>query len=343
MKNLSQTKKRIGWIDYTKGIGIFLVVIGHVLRGLSDTVSTESLSTLETADQWIYAFHMPLFFFLSGLFASAKESKPAKVFFSNQLRSIAYPYIIWSGIVGILLSISREGREGLIGFAKEFWTIAYQPVDIFWFLYTFFAISTIYYLLRKLVVSKIVILLGALVLYVTCAHLFPTQVSLWSPLKNIGTYSIYFVLGACVSNKLLDQAEQSATTLLTGAIVGFSLLTTAVYFNISIPGQPNLVLALVGTLACLLSAKFLSQQKWMTFLKSWGALSLPIYVSHTAFAAVVRLFLYKAGIESLPIHIVVGTAAGIYLPIFLSWAVTHSRFPYLFSLPKSRKLQTNRG
>lgn len=48
-----ENQQRKEWIDIVKGIGIFLVVLGHV--------STNELLVL-----WIYSFHMPLFFFVSG-------------------------------------------------------------------------------------------------------------------------------------------------------------------------------------------------------------------------------------------------------------------------------------
>ena len=47
-------KKRILWIDYAKAFAMFFVVIGHVNSGNYLT-------------NWIYSFHMPLFFFLSGI------------------------------------------------------------------------------------------------------------------------------------------------------------------------------------------------------------------------------------------------------------------------------------
>lgn len=48
------TSKHLPWIDACKGIGILLVVLGHV---------TDSGGLLNRS---IYLFHMPLFFFLSG-------------------------------------------------------------------------------------------------------------------------------------------------------------------------------------------------------------------------------------------------------------------------------------
>lgn len=47
-------KKRILWLDYAKAFAMFFVVIGHVNSGNYLT-------------NWIYSFHMPLFFFLSGI------------------------------------------------------------------------------------------------------------------------------------------------------------------------------------------------------------------------------------------------------------------------------------
>ncbi len=46
--------KRIHWIDIARGMAMDLVVIGHL--GLKNQFV-----------QWIYSFHMPLFFILSGM------------------------------------------------------------------------------------------------------------------------------------------------------------------------------------------------------------------------------------------------------------------------------------
>jgi fucose 4-O-acetylase-like acetyltransferase len=52
--------KRIEWVDTAKGIGILLVILGHTI--LLPFISVP-----------IYAFHMPLFFLLSGLFIKANK------------------------------------------------------------------------------------------------------------------------------------------------------------------------------------------------------------------------------------------------------------------------------
>lgn len=67
---------RIQWLDYAKGIGIFLVVLGHTLRAMVNSEILESSITVNSIDRWIYAFHMPLFFLISGLLIERSISKP---------------------------------------------------------------------------------------------------------------------------------------------------------------------------------------------------------------------------------------------------------------------------
>jgi len=80
------TKQRVQWVDYAKGIGIFLVVFGHTLRGLVNSSILETSTIVVSIDQWIYSFHMPLFFYLSGLFIERSASKPLREFFVSKLK-----------------------------------------------------------------------------------------------------------------------------------------------------------------------------------------------------------------------------------------------------------------
>lgn len=54
-EEMSVRDTRVLWIDYVRDIGIWTVVLGH-------SFCSEDLK------QYIYSFHMPLFFFLSGIF-----------------------------------------------------------------------------------------------------------------------------------------------------------------------------------------------------------------------------------------------------------------------------------
>ena len=78
-KEIKLEKKRIDYFDIAKGIGIILMILGHMsLRN-------------EYLKNFIYSFHMPLFFIISGYFYKKRENK---VCIKNILKKLIIPYII---------------------------------------------------------------------------------------------------------------------------------------------------------------------------------------------------------------------------------------------------------
>lgn len=75
---------RIEWIDIAKALGVVFVVLGHT--GLP-----------EVFRRWIYIFHMPLFFYISGMFF-----KPVTLDVAIKKKGKAYllPYFFFSSIYG---------------------------------------------------------------------------------------------------------------------------------------------------------------------------------------------------------------------------------------------------
>ncbi|MEC4818975.1 MAG: acyltransferase family protein, partial [Scytonema sp. PMC 1069.18] len=67
--------KRIEWIDCWKGLAITTVVVGHIFTTLS---------------KYIYWFHMPLFFFISGYLY--KEKTDYAAFFKKKFFHLMVPY-----------------------------------------------------------------------------------------------------------------------------------------------------------------------------------------------------------------------------------------------------------
>jgi fucose 4-O-acetylase-like acetyltransferase len=59
-------KQRIEYIDVAKGIGIILVAAGIFIYSANGGIRDFAVS-------WIYSFHMPLFFFISGFLFTASN------------------------------------------------------------------------------------------------------------------------------------------------------------------------------------------------------------------------------------------------------------------------------
>ena len=98
--------KRIGSIDVVKGITIFLVIIGHAAGNTEAPFYRVVL----------YAFHMPLFFFISGMLFNSK-GKTFGAFIKKKAQSLICPYVLFYvlAILFYLLS-SRIGAARISSF-----------------------------------------------------------------------------------------------------------------------------------------------------------------------------------------------------------------------------------
>lgn len=107
--------------DLMKGIGILLVVIGH-------------LQIPWNLHLLIYGFHMPLFFFVSGCFAKKREWA---IFCEKNFKKIVVPYLLFSfTLLVVSMFLSLVGGEGLnkgvyFNFFDEHCFIAFKTI---WFL-----------------------------------------------------------------------------------------------------------------------------------------------------------------------------------------------------------------
>ena len=126
---------RIEWIDISKGLGIILVIMGH-------TIALKYCSP-------IYAFHMPLFFLLSGLVFNMDKYKDVKALASTKAKGIIKPYFIIVLISLFVCFCIPEWREKLniSDIAYDFYTsntntiqnssIWYLPCLFFTFMITY--------------------------------------------------------------------------------------------------------------------------------------------------------------------------------------------------------------
>lgn len=115
-----QIGKRDITFDIMKAIALFLMIAGH-------TVGPES-----PIHNYIYAFHMPLFFMISGYFAKKKECKEN---ISSLYRRIINPYIFICVIVILLKALVHYHNNNSIFID---WETAVFGVGPGWFLLAMF-------------------------------------------------------------------------------------------------------------------------------------------------------------------------------------------------------------
>lgn len=156
--------ERKKWIDITKGIGIILVVLGHsnlLLTGITDD---------SNITKYIYSFHMPLFFYISGYLYSPSKYKNFKELGNKKFRSLIIPYIYFS-LLAILFDIVRfKGDFQLTDEIFNFFYIGERVVwnDPLWYLVCLFFIEVIFYWIAQIKNNKVylfTLLLSSLIGY----------------------------------------------------------------------------------------------------------------------------------------------------------------------------------
>ena len=133
------TDKRISYIDMAKGIGIILVVLGHSI------FPSENLTT------WIYSFHMPLFFILSGMLLSHTHATEQALtsFIRKKAQAIFIPYFAFS-VLTILFSalLDTASFGSYLPFALLS-TISFCGLSVLWFLPALFFGEVLFLFIRK--------------------------------------------------------------------------------------------------------------------------------------------------------------------------------------------------
>jgi fucose 4-O-acetylase-like acetyltransferase len=337
-----RSASRLGWVDYAKGIGIFLVVLGHALRAFPPPGPALSVPIYITLNWSIYAFHMPLFFLLSGLFLHSGATRQAiGLFLRKKVATLLYPYLLWSLIYGstqAILSPATSPIADLIALIR----IPWQPIDHYWFIYAMFIYSVVYVILAKLTRGPWAFLALSIGLYATYLGNMDIPIDI---LHRMRTNAIYLALGAIIPTmgglKALEWPDPGANNIrdrqgifgcASIAITGIVAVVTGVQLHLY--DQPNIqpVLALAGIAAIVSLSLLLDRFQWLPRIQQWGKLSLHIYLGHMMAIVAGRLVITKLlGIRDIELEITVMTVTGLYGPIALSWLADRLRIPSLFT------------
>ena len=151
---INHKKGRIAYVDFMKALGMLTIIWGHImLSGITNSM--------------VYAFHIPLFFFLSGLMFRSSKYPSFVGFIKNRVHSLLIPYVVfsfltwcvWAGysyishaevdsyIMPLMQTFIAQGSGGFL--------VHNVPL---WFVTCLFVVECLYFFIAKLpTCSKIVV------------------------------------------------------------------------------------------------------------------------------------------------------------------------------------------
>lgn len=252
---MSTAKKRITWIDTAKGIGVVLVVFGHLLGD----------SNLQKIYKLIYSFHVPLFFITAGFVSnnSTTKSSEGRGLFKKRFYRVLLPAIIFLVItlpVDILRSTPFDDiifLNGKLGFN-----------DACWFFIVLFEVEVFYKLLmkqEKRLKNKVLMLIISLFMgYFVYVNDIMIPFGLDRAILGYAFYMIGSLLRDIKDSKFVKKIDNNYCRVLL-FILSFTLwLFTGMILNIKV-SMYNLILGnywcfvlsgLFGTIVCYFIAMF---------------------------------------------------------------------------------------
>ncbi len=210
-------------IDIAKGIGIILVVVGHCINAKT------------VPGVFVYAFHMPLFFFISGVCFNADRHREFLPFLYKRVRQLLVPAIVFSLVLTALSAPLMPDA----GYKWE--NLLWQGFPgAIWFLGVLFLTELLYWLIYKVThgnkkLLSLSAVLSLVLALVTAAH------GLCNPYQVFATFGALFFYGvghllrpfvlktshnysikALVPLTCILFAVECVATVLTGHHIGFS-------------------------------------------------------------------------------------------------------------------------
>lgn len=330
--------------DYAKALGILLVVFGHVLRGLINAKIIDPTPFWEAVDRGIYLFHMPLFFYLAGLFFENTFVRYGyKKMLLRNIEIYLVPLVAWSYIQFSIQYFFSGYANVKLSFIDVLLS-PFPPKQQFWFLGVLFFVVLITGLLMHLRNSRY-LLWGAMIAFFILPMLQPElQKTLLIEfdfpyfrrlLFQFIVHLPFFIMGILIGSEKLKSIK------INFAIIVF-IFILAIWgeqkFGEIVPG-----FSVLASIICVLSYyKFFMWFDDVNFIDNAfsrvclfiGANSMIIYLAHVICAALFRAVLIKLHIKDPLLHIFLGTSAGVIVPLLFVPIVfrMNSYFPRLVAI-----------
>lgn len=285
-------KKRAEYLDIAKGIGILLVVWAHAKGPFSS---------------YIYQFHMPLFFLISGYLFNEKNT--VKQFIIKKIRTLYIPFVFWN----IFFTILSAGMKFQLYSRKQFLSAITEIIFTIgrngmflgatWFLASLFLVSIFYkimdtYLPKTKEKSIFLLMICAVISYIGFTITFPYMIS------RTLVLAVFFAIGRLVKTykEELLIYENRALPLFFACI--FIVIARHNSANMGANQYKYRLLFVIGALAASYTVIKISEfiETHSKYLKSllcfWGCKSISIVIwQFVVFRIVIALQLYLKNIS----------------------------------------------
>lgn len=141
--------KRIAYIDYSKGLGILLIMFAHTIQWFESML---------LVNRYVHSFHVPIFFIAAGCLAYYQRERryDFKTFCCKKAKTLLIPYVFFSlfntalecGVYWITHSLTREMIR------NELEALLITGNGTVWFLLTLFGVEVLFWVVKNTALAE---------------------------------------------------------------------------------------------------------------------------------------------------------------------------------------------
>lgn len=331
--------QRIIWLDFAKGIGIILVLLGHSFR---DEMIT-SFIALSYIKHFIYLFHMPFFFFLSGaslIVINRNLDEKIWPYILNRFKRLVVPALIYSFLIYLffLCAWYTPARKYLqnsaynmvsIGEYIKLTLLKENPYCVHvWYAIALFVIDSFVFLVLKIskgITNQVLRALELIVIQIVFLFIILKWQQPTYMVHKILTYTVYYFLGFLIIDFIVKKSVWISCSIIPGTIMCIwyvrneIFVYNALYYALCVP----LMISGLTALCVLICRK----TEFRLIERFFGKNSFTIYLLHQpicGFVGVMLIHFIAGGIFVSILEMGISIIAGLLFTIVISWLLNLS-------------------
>ena len=243
-------ENRIDYIDVAKAIGIFAIWLGHY--------GTDA----GYAYLWVFTWHVPLFFFLSGCTVHMEKSRTVFEYIKHKIKTILIPYVFFR-VINTMIYILRENEDSIekikmglrLIITGEMRNAGYLQGIALWFLTCLFLVSMIFHIMSKICNRYILLVLSIFLRFMGCDYI--NNDSIWNiddVCKLLFFYCVGYVVFPYVKLLFENLHKKSIFAMSVCVIIYSTLLFGGINIFEKVQWFNMFLKPLLGIYICLLGA-----------------------------------------------------------------------------------------
>ena len=285
--------KRLSYISFLQFIGPILVIIGHAMNGL------EYNSILNPIKEWIYIFHMPLFFFISGylfVYSNGLQRKGYKTFMKEKFWRLLFPYLVLNIIFVVPKFLSSTFINDKVEFSLEYFIYIFLAprANIWghlWFLFALFLVYAISPIFGAVKNKNNKICWIVLILFCIAIYIFKPIHTDWFAINDLQKDLLFFVLGMLLTYVPINEIKNKLTGIRFALLLLLDIILSVLW---GYHKDIQIIQLLVGiiTIFILFSFPIIFNVK-SKLIERQAKYSFAIYIMHWPVILMVRILMYQ--------------------------------------------------